>query len=71
MKLSRTGLAPVLSTCSAFGLAAGLTVGLTFGLSGAAMAKELRIGTGTASQNGLNSGVVVFAEELERLSEGE
>lgn len=71
MKLSRTGLAPVLSTCSAFGLAAGLTVGLTFGLSGTAMAKELRIATGTASQNGLNSGVVVFAEELERLSEGE
>ena len=63
MKLTHTSLALV------FG--AALSLGLSLGLTGSANAKELRIATGTASQNGLNSGVVVFADEIERLSGGE
>ncbi len=57
---------PVLASGRIFvsSLAAGLA------LTGFAAAKELRVATGTASKNGLNSGVVVFAEEFEKLSDG-
>ena len=64
MKISRTGI----MLAGARTLAAGLA--LTLALPGAATARDLRIATGTASKNGLNSGVALFAEKLTEFSGG-
>ncbi|WP_121062497.1 C4-dicarboxylate TRAP transporter substrate-binding protein [Chachezhania antarctica] len=62
MTISRTSV----SLAGACTIAASLTIALP----GAAAAEELRVATGTASQNGLNSGVVAFAEAFEALTDG-
>lgn len=49
-------------------LAAGLALSLAF--SAGASAEKLRVATGTASKNGLNSGVAYFAEQLTEMSGG-
>ena len=64
MKHSRTSLGLAVGAIMSAGLA------LSTSLPGNAAAKELRIATGTASKNGLNSGVVVFADELKKLTGG-
>lgn len=64
MKNPRTGFALAGARTFAAGLA------LTVALAGAAHAKDLRIATGTASKNGLNSGVALFAEKLTEFTNG-
>lgn len=49
-------------------VATGLAIGCV--LPAMAMSEDLRIATGTASQNGLNSGVAEFARQIEELSDG-
>lgn len=64
MNVSRTSAA----LAAARNLATGLVVCLA--IPAITSAEELRIATGTASKNGLNSGVAAFAKEIEALSGG-